>query len=68
MMSLRYLNSSRLSVIQLTVGQNIKARGSVETFEKRRYCHCERSEAISKHVDNPQDCHVALLLAMTGIE
>jgi len=41
--------------------------------------HCEEynDEAISKHVDNPQDCHVRplysrlkahLLLAMTGIE
>jgi hypothetical protein len=39
-----------------------------ETFEKPQYCHCERSEAISKHVDNPQDCHVALLLAMTRID
>ena len=27
-----------------------------------------RLKAISKHVDNPQDCHVALLLAMTRIE
>ena len=27
-----------------------------------------RLKAISKHVDNPQDCHVALLLAMTKIK
>jgi hypothetical protein len=39
-----------------------------ETFEKPQHCHCEQSEAISKHVDNPQDCHVALFLAMTKIE
>ncbi|MCK4467024.1 MAG: hypothetical protein KAU60_01590, partial [Desulfobacterales bacterium] len=39
-----------------------------ETFAKPQHCHCERSEAISKHIDNPQDCHVALLLAMTKIE
>ena len=36
-----------------------------DTRRKRLRC---ASEAISKHVDNPQDCHVALLLAMTRID
>jgi len=34
----------------------------IKTFEKARHCHCERSEAISKHVDNPQDCHLNYFL------
>ena len=37
----------------------------IETFAKHQYCHCERSKAISQHVDNPRDCFVASLLAMT---
>jgi hypothetical protein len=37
----------------------------LETFAKHQYCHCERSEAISQDLDNPQDCFVASLLAMT---
>jgi hypothetical protein len=36
-----------------------------DTRRKRLRC---ASKAILKRVDNPRDCHVALLLAMTRIE
>ena len=42
-----------------------KIVSDIETFAKHQYCHCERSEAISQDVDNPRDCFVASLLAMT---
>jgi len=50
----------RHQVTNLPAGRDYK-----ETFAKHQYCHCERSEAISQHVDNPRDCFVASLLAMT---
>ena len=49
-------------------------RSVSETFEKPPALSLRvrqsplADEAISKHIDNPQDCHVALLLAMTKIE
>jgi hypothetical protein len=39
-----------------------------ETVAQLLASHCERSEAISQHVDNPQDCRGTSCLAMTKIE
>ena len=48
------------------MGSNIKFKPDIgRELCINRYCHCERSEAISQPVDNPQDCFVVLLLAMT---
>jgi len=55
-------------IVKIMLFSGVLFHAKKETFEKPQHCHCEQSEAISKHVDNPQDCHVALLLAMTRID
>ena len=54
-----------LATLEMTILLSFRSDTIYETFAKRLSCHCEQSEAISQHIDNPQDCHVASLLAMT---